>query len=99
MTRADFEPWIAADIAEIEATIDRALERATTTASRVDAVFMTGGAPFAPAVRRLSVERFGREKFPSGDAFSSAANGPALVALDRSPAGRTASAPPARRIH
>ena len=83
ISRADFEHWIADDIANIAATIDRALEGAGTAASDIDAVFMTGGSSYVPAVRHLFVERFGQSKLHYGDAFNSVASGLALIAADR----------------
>ncbi len=87
VSRADFEHWIAGDVAKIAATIDLALERAEMAPSDVDAVFMTGGTSFVPAVRRLFDTRFGRDKLHYGDAFNSVASGLALIAADRAKAG------------
>ncbi|HEY1941538.1 MAG TPA: Hsp70 family protein [Roseiarcus sp.] len=85
--RADFEQWIADDVAKIAATIDLALERAGMASSDIDAVFMTGGTSFVPAVRRLFDTRFGQDKLHYGDAFNSVASGLALIAADRATAG------------
>ena len=82
ITRGDFERWIAADIAAIAATVDLALERAVMPPSGVDAVFMTGGSSYVPAVRNLFAARFGRDKLHYGDAFNSVASGLALIAAD-----------------
>jgi len=83
VARTDFEGWIAEDVASMDATIDLALERAGVGVEGIDAVFMTGGTSFTPAVRRLFSGRFGSDKLRFGDAFSSVAAGLALVAADR----------------
>jgi hypothetical chaperone protein len=83
VARADFERWIADDIASIDQTIDLALERAGAAPQDLDAVFMTGGTSFVPAVRQVFARRFGAEKLRFGDAFASVACGLALIAADR----------------
>jgi hypothetical chaperone protein len=83
VARADFERWIADDISSIASTIDLALDRAGAAPEDIDAVFMTGGSSFVPAVRKLFATRFGAEKLKFGDAFASVACGLALIAVDR----------------
>ncbi|MCW2273035.1 putative chaperone protein [Rhodoblastus acidophilus] len=83
VARQSFEDWIAEDVASLEATIDLALQRAGAGADDIDAVFMTGGTSYVPAVRQLFAGRFGAQKLRFGDAFSSVAAGLALVAADR----------------
>jgi hypothetical chaperone protein len=85
VTRADFESWIADDLAQLDATIDRVLEQAALPAGAVDHVFLTGGTSFVPAVRALFDRRFGREQVQSGGEFVSVAEGLALIGRDRSP--------------
>ncbi len=70
--RADFEEWIAEDLAAIAGCIDR------LGAKQVDRVFLTGGTSFVPAVRRIFQERFGAERIESGSEFTSIAHGLAL---------------------
>ena len=41
--RADFETWIADDLAKIEGALDEVLEKTNTPASAIDKVFLTGG--------------------------------------------------------
>ncbi len=84
--RADFERWIADDLAAIDAAVGRALDGGGLGASEIDAVFMTGGTSYVPAVRALFAARFGDEKLRYGDAFASVANGLALLAADRAKA-------------
>jgi len=83
VTRADFESWIAPDLARIDGAIDEALQLAGLAASGVDAVFITGGTSYVPAVRALFDRRFPGEKIHQGDAFQSVASGLALMAADR----------------
>ncbi len=83
VSRADFEGWIAADLATIEAAVEAVLAGAGVGAGAVDAVFMTGGTSYVPAVRRLFERRFPAERIKQGDAFGSVASGLALLAADR----------------
>jgi hypothetical chaperone protein len=80
--RADFERWIAADIAAIEAALARALASARVAPGEVDAVFMTGGTSHVPAVRRVFASLFAPERIHIGDAFRSVASGLAIMARD-----------------
>jgi hypothetical chaperone protein len=78
VTRADFEAWIAPDLARIAAAIDRI----THGVSGIDRVFMTGGTSLVPAVRQLFVDRFGEERLRGGEEMTSVGRGLALVARD-----------------
>ena len=78
--RADFEGWIAGDLARLAATIDAALADAGVAHDAVDRVFLTGGTAFVPAVRRLFTERFGPARIAGGGEFVSVAEGLALMA-------------------
>jgi ABC-type glutathione transport system ATPase component len=44
----------------------------------IDAVFLTGGSSFVPAVRRIFESRFGMERIQTGNEFTSVARGLAL---------------------
>jgi hypothetical chaperone protein len=83
VTRADFESWIVGDLASIAGALDLALERAAIGPEAIDAVFMTGGTSYVPAVRAVFASRFGHERLHYGDAFNSVASGLALIAADR----------------
>ena len=83
ITRADFEAWIAPDIARMSQTVDAALVQGGLPAGTIDHVFLTGGTSFVPAVRRLFEERFGAEKVSAGGEFVSVAEGLALIGRDR----------------
>ena len=73
--RADFEGWIAPEVAAIAACLDQTLADAGLEAAQIDRVFMTGGTAFVPAVRREFEARFGAAKLSSGDELSSIAAG------------------------
>ncbi|MBK9082065.1 MAG: Hsp70 family protein [Rhizobiales bacterium] len=79
IARADFEAWIADDLARIEAALDEALTRAGLAEAGVDRVFLTGGTSFTPAVRRIFERRFCAQRIESGDELLSIANGLALI--------------------
>ncbi len=83
VSRADFERWIAADLAVIDGAIEAVLAAAGVAAEAVDAVFVTGGTSTVPAVRRLFDDRFPAGRIKQGDAFQSVASGLALLAADR----------------
>jgi hypothetical chaperone protein len=77
--RADFEAWIADDLARIEAALDEVLETTNTTADGVDKVFLTGGTSFVPAVRDIFARRFDAGRIESGGELLSIAHGLALI--------------------
>ena len=77
--RADFDRWIAPELAAIAAAADDALARAGLTPADVDKVFLTGGSSFVPAVRRLFEDRFGAGKLESGGELVSIATGLSLI--------------------
>jgi hypothetical chaperone protein len=80
IARADFERWIADDVARIDASVDAVLERAGRP--KVDRVFMTGGTALVPAVRAVFARRFGADKLEGGEELVSVAQGLALRARD-----------------
>ncbi|WP_137177862.1 Hsp70 family protein [Roseomonas sp. AR75] len=82
IARADFEDWIAPDLARIEAAVSAALVHAALAPEGVDRVFMTGGTSLVPAVRRIFERRFGAEKVVAGGEFVSVAEGLALIARE-----------------
>jgi hypothetical chaperone protein len=82
VTRADFEGWIADDVARIEATVDRALAAAATSEAEIDRVFLTGGTSLTPAVRRIFTRRFGEAAIMSGGELTSIAHGLGLIAQE-----------------
>ena len=78
--RAEFERWIAPELAAIEMCVDELLVSARVTAASVDRVFLTGGTSFVPAVRRIFESRFSAGRVRSGHEFTSVARGLALRA-------------------
>jgi hypothetical chaperone protein len=83
ITRADFESWIAPDVAKLAATVDQVLAKSGVTVEGIDRVFLTGGTSFVPAVRRIFEDRFGAAKISAGGEFVSVAEGLALIGQDR----------------
>lgn len=94
LTRADFERWIADDLARVDATVGQALENAGLADHEVDRVFLTGGTSFVPAIRRLFADRFGAAKISAGGEFVSVAEGLALIGRDIELGVRASSGPP-----
>lgn len=81
VSRADFDRWIAPDIAKLGEGIDLALNRASLTPEQIDRVFLTGGTSFVPAVRKLFTSRFGEGRVELGGEFVSVAEGLALASV------------------
>lgn len=82
VTRAEFESWIAEELAAIETSVDGLLNKCGIAAREVDRVFLTGGSSFVPAVRRIFSTRFGEDRIRGGNEFTSVAHGLALRAAD-----------------
>ncbi len=78
VTRADFEQWIAPDLAAIEVAVDNLLQSTQTPHEKVDRIFLTGGTSLVPAVRRIFESRFTAHKVVTGNEFTSVARGLAL---------------------
>lgn len=83
IARADFEGWIAPDLAAMAEAVDGLLAASGVGAAEVDDVFLTGGTSLVPAVRRLFADRFGAERLRGGGEFISVAEGLALIGQDR----------------
>jgi len=82
LDRRDFEAWIAADVARLEASVDQALDAAEVTASGIDRVFLTGGTSLIPRIRRIFAERFGDAAIDGGGELTSIAHGLALIGIE-----------------
>lgn len=82
ISRAEFDGWIAEDVAAIRATVDTAMERAGLAPTQIDRVFLTGGTSFVPALRQSFEGQFGAEKVETGDQFVSIAHGLSLIAQE-----------------
>ncbi len=83
ITRAEFEGWIAPDLARLSATVDEALARSGVAAGGIDRVFLTGGTALTPAIRRLFEQRFSPGRVSGGGEFVSVAEGLALIGRER----------------
>lgn len=81
--RSEFEKWIAPELAEIDACVDRALSQAGLNETQIDRVFLTGGSSFVPAVRAQFERRFGAPKIETGDQLVSIAYGLSLIGRER----------------
>jgi len=77
--RADFERWIAPELARIEGALDEVLEKTGTAPGAIDKVFLTGGTSFVPAVRSIFTRRFDADRIESGGELLSIAHGLALI--------------------
>lgn len=75
VTRAEFEQFLAEDLASISRCVADTLLKAGIEAEKVDRVLLTGGSSFVPCVRRLFENTFGKEKIVYLDAFTSVAHG------------------------
>lgn len=82
ISRADFESWIAEDVAAIERTVDKALDAAGLESSAIDRVFLTGGTSLVPRIRRIFGDRFGEGRIETGGELTSIAHGLALIGIE-----------------
>jgi hypothetical chaperone protein len=76
--RSSFEAWISEELKQIESCLDSLLRVSGVHPRKVDAVFLTGGSSFVPAVRRIFSTRFGEQRIRTGNQFTSVAWGLAL---------------------
>ena len=76
--RSSFEGWIREELKQIEICLDTLLKETGADAKKVDAVFLTGGSSFVPAVRKIFTDRFGEQRIRTGNEFTSVAWGLAL---------------------
>jgi hypothetical chaperone protein len=83
VARGTFEGWIAPELQQIEAAVDRALADANLSADRIDRVFLTGGSSLVPAVRAIFHRRFASERIETGAELESIAAGLALIGRER----------------
>ena len=82
ISRPQFEGWIDLEVSLISRCVDRLLTTCSVAPQDVDAVFMTGGSSFVPAIRKLFAQKFGAETpVRAGEEFTSVAEGLAIHAL------------------
>jgi hypothetical chaperone protein len=84
VARDAFEAWIADELHQIETCVDGLLTSTGVAPADVDAVFLTGGTSFVPAVRRIFESHFGPARIATGNEFTSVAMGLARVGAERS---------------
>ena len=84
VARVDFESWIDPELRQIAACVDRLLNQCNVTPADVDAVFMTGGSSFVPAVKRIFERKIPHAPIRAGQEFTSVAEGLAIYALELS---------------
>jgi hypothetical chaperone protein len=82
LSRNDFEHWIEPELAIIGNCVDRLLTQCNVMSSDVDAIFMTGGSSFVPAVKAIFEKKFTNAPIRAGQEFTSVAEGLALYALE-----------------
>ena len=83
ISRVQFEGWIDPEVSQLSRCVDRLLTTCGVAPQDVDAIFMTGGSPFVPAIRKLFAEKFGAETpVRAGEEFISVAEGLAIHALE-----------------
>lgn len=87
LTRREFETWIAGELRAIEEAVDSLVRQAGIAPGDVDRVFLTGGTSLVPAVRRIFMRRFGKERIRGGHEFTSVAYGLALHAREKESSG------------
>ena len=81
VTRKQFEDWIAPQGRQIGDCVDRLLANCNVKAKDVDAIFMTGGSSFVPAIRMIFERKFGAATpIRAGQEFTSVAQGLAIHA-------------------
>jgi hypothetical chaperone protein len=78
VARASFEAWISEELKQIESCLDSLFRTSGVQQRSVDAVFLTGGSSFVPAVKRIFARRFGAQRIRTGNQFTSVAWGLAL---------------------
>jgi hypothetical chaperone protein len=83
VARAEFEGWIAPELALIEQAVDAALADAGLAAEAIDRVFLTGGSSLTPAVRQVFHRRFPAERIEAGAELESIASGLALIGREK----------------
>jgi hypothetical chaperone protein len=81
--RAEFEGWIAPELARIETAVDAALADANLAPGQIDRIFLTGGSSLVPAVRDIFHRRFDPSRIETGAELESIASGLALIGRER----------------
>ena len=82
LSRNQFENWIEPELTIISTCVERLLSKCNVKSNDVDAIFMTGGSSFVPAVRQIFASQFANAPIRAGQEFTSVAEGLALHALE-----------------
>lgn len=83
VARSEFEHWIDPEVRGISSCVDRLFAHCNVTPKEIDAIFMTGGSSFVPAIRSLFERKFGAAiPIRAGQEFTSVAEGLAIHALE-----------------
>ena len=82
VSRNEFESWIEPELGLIAGCVDRLLAHCNVASRDIDAIFMTGGSSFVPAVRKIFEHKFKHAPIRAGQEFTSVAEGLALHALE-----------------
>ncbi len=80
IARSEFENFIKKDITDIDNSISSSLKHTDFEEKDIDFVVTTGGSSLIPAIQRLLVTRFGKDKIRSSSTFTSVASGLAQIA-------------------
>lgn len=81
ISREEFELFINNLIKKISVSVDETLYRSKLKKENIDSVFLTGGTTYVPSIRKLFIDKFGKDKVKQGDAFISVTKGLALSGL------------------
>ena len=82
VSRNEFDSWIEPELSQIAGCVDRLLANCHVASRDIDAIFMTGGSSFVPAVRKIFEHKFKHAPIRAGQEFTSVAEGLALHALE-----------------
>jgi hypothetical chaperone protein len=75
VTRNEFEESIHEDVEKIVSTLKSTISNAQISPTKIDAVFMTGGASLVPLVRKVILSYLPGAQIIEGDKFGSVATG------------------------
>jgi hypothetical chaperone protein len=80
ITRAEFEGYIAGEVAKIDECVQSVIRKAALSQGDIDWVFLTGGSSYIPVIQNVFADKFNRAIIKQADAFTSVAYGLGLCA-------------------
>jgi len=80
IARTEFEGYINGHVSRIKQCVDQLLSDAGLSPGDIDAVFLTGGSSFIPAIKKIFKETFPSKEIMQSDAFTSVSFGLGLDA-------------------